>query len=281
MLAHNEQSKAATTTGASGAAAGLSTSNSAASLVNKTTAHLQADQLKAGVQSSASSTHTVASNHTHGSSHSHHSHQSHQSHHSHYPQQSHPGIHYKAYHPDPELLYHDTGIDYNHVLMNRNASVAKLYEDALRYEEGTIISSTGALVTSSGKKTGRSPKDKRIVDESSTSEDIWWGPVNTKLSEHAFLINHERAVDYLNTRERLYVFDGYAGWDPKYRCVTHLFIVFFCFCHHPVSIHCRQLSFSLPLPPSLVPSPLLDSSTPFFAHPCHFALTNNTLYSTT
>ncbi|KAG0285787.1 Protein kinase C-like 1, partial [Linnemannia gamsii] len=217
MLAHNEQSKAATTTGASGAAAGLSTSNSAASLVNKTTAHLQADQLKAGVQSSASSTHTVASNHTHGSSHSHHSHQSHQSHHSHYPQQSHPGIHYKAYHPDPELLYHDTGIDYNHVLMNRNASVAKLYEDALRYEEGTIISSTGALVTSSGKKTGRSPKDKRIVDESSTSEDIWWGPVNTKLSEHAFLINHERAVDYLNTRERLYVFDGYAGWDPKYR----------------------------------------------------------------
>src|SRR5262249_53042241 len=25
------------------------------------------------------------------------------------------------------------------------------------------------------------------------------------------------AVDYLNTRERLYVFDGFAGWDPKYR----------------------------------------------------------------
>jgi len=41
--------------------------------------------------------------------------------------------------------------------------------------------------------------------------------VNTKLSEHVFMINHERAVDYLNTRERLYVFDGYAGWDPKYR----------------------------------------------------------------
>lgn len=101
--------------------------------------------------------------------------------------------------------------------MNRNASVAKLYEDALRYEAGTIISSAGALVTSSGKKTGRSPKDKRIVDEPSTTEDIWWGPVNTKLSEHAFLINHERAVDYLNTRERLYVFDGFAGWDPKYR----------------------------------------------------------------
>ncbi|KAK3830119.1 MAG: phosphoenolpyruvate carboxykinase-domain-containing protein [Linnemannia elongata] len=32
------------------------------------------------------------------------------------------------------------------------------------------------------------------------------------MTEHAFLINHERAVDYLNTRERLYVFDGFAGW---------------------------------------------------------------------
>ncbi|KAG0243714.1 Protein kinase C-like 1 [Actinomortierella wolfii] len=129
----------------------------------------------------------------------------------------HPNAHHKAYHPNPEALYHDTGIDYNHVDLIRNAAVARLYEDALKYEPGTIISSTGALVTSSGKKTGRSPKDKRIVEEETTVNDIWWGPVNTKLSEHAFLINHERAVDYLNTRERLYVFDGYAGWDPKYR----------------------------------------------------------------
>ncbi|KAG0224673.1 Protein kinase C-like 1 [Actinomortierella wolfii] len=109
------------------------------------------------------------------------------------------------------------GIDYNRVDLIRNASVAQLYEDALRYEPGTYISSAGALVTSSGKKTGRSPRDKRIVDEETTRDDIWWGPVNTKLSEHAFLINHERAVDYLNTRKRLYVFDGFAGWDPKYR----------------------------------------------------------------
>ncbi len=36
-------------------------------------------------------------------------------------------------------------------------------------------------------------------------------------SEHTFEINRERAIDYLNTRENVYVFDGYAGWDPKYR----------------------------------------------------------------
>jgi phosphoenolpyruvate carboxykinase (ATP) len=37
------------------------------------------------------------------------------------------------------------------------------------------------------------------------------------MSSDVFRINHERAVDYLNTRPQLYVFDGFAGWDPKYR----------------------------------------------------------------
>ncbi|RKP17420.1 hypothetical protein ROZALSC1DRAFT_30767 [Rozella allomycis CSF55] len=90
--------------------------------------------------------------------------------------------------------------DYNII---RNAQVAKLYEDAILYEPGTAITSTGALVTSSGAKKGRSPTDKR--------------PVNIKIDENVFMINRERAVDYLNTKPRLYVFDGYAGWDPKYR----------------------------------------------------------------
>ncbi|RMG18910.1 MAG: phosphoenolpyruvate carboxykinase (ATP) [Planctomycetota bacterium] len=99
----------------------------------------------------------------------------------------------------------------------RNPAVPILYEQALRHEEGSAITSTGALVAMSGEKTGRSPADKRIVDEPSTSADVWWGPVNFKLEPKAFEINRERAVDYLNTRRRLYCIDGYAGWDPKYR----------------------------------------------------------------
>ncbi|MCO5610610.1 hypothetical protein L7F22_064849 [Adiantum nelumboides] len=69
----------------------------------------------------------------------------------------------------------------------------------------------------SGKKTGRSPKDKRIVYEETSKDDVWWGPVNIKMDEHTFEINRERAIDYLNTRDDIYVFDGFAGWDPKYR----------------------------------------------------------------
>ena len=107
------------------------------------------------------------------------------------------------------------GITVKNVL--RNADPARLYEEAIRFEPGTTISDTGALIAYSGDKTGRSPQDKRLVKHAASSEDIWWGPVNFPLDEVTFAINRERAKDYLNTRDRLYVVDAYAGWDPQYQ----------------------------------------------------------------
>jgi len=63
-----------------------------------------------------------------------------------------------------------------------NPSVAALYEDALVYETGSAITSTGALTAYSGAKTGRSPLDKRIVKEEGSDKDVWWGPVNKPMS---------------------------------------------------------------------------------------------------
>lgn len=99
----------------------------------------------------------------------------------------------------------------------RNMGPACLYEEALRHDKRTALSDTGALIAYSGTKTGRSPRDKRILRESESENHVWWGPVNYPLEEHAFLVNLERAKDYLNTRERLYVVDAFAGWDPEYR----------------------------------------------------------------
>ncbi|KAG6821040.1 Protein kinase C-like 1 [Arthromyces matolae] len=112
--------------------------------------------------------------------------------------------------------FSQAGFEMDRIHLKRNAPVAQLYEDAIR-NEGAIISSSGALINFSGKKTGRSPKDKRIVYEETSKDNIWWGSVNIKMDEHTFEINRERAIDYLNTRENVYVFDGYAGWDPRYR----------------------------------------------------------------
>ena len=99
----------------------------------------------------------------------------------------------------------------------RNKSVPELYEIGLRLEKGTAISDKGALLVYSGEKTGRSPKDRRIVKNEPSVHDVDWGDINIELDEHTFMINRERAIDYINSRERVFVVDAFAGWDPNYR----------------------------------------------------------------
>ncbi len=107
------------------------------------------------------------------------------------------------------------GIDVRTVF--RNAAPATLYQEALRYDKGTTLSDTGALIAYSGDKTGRSPKDKRVVEHPDSKDDVWWGPVNIGVAESVFYVNRERAIDYLNTRDRLYCIDAFVGWDVDYR----------------------------------------------------------------
>jgi len=102
-------------------------------------------------------------------------------------------------------------------LIYRNTNTSGLYEIALRKEQGTAISDVGALMVFSGEKTGRSPKDKRVVRNPQSENNIDWGPINIEMDENAFQINRERAIDYFNIRTQLFVVDAFAGWDPSYR----------------------------------------------------------------
>merc|ERR1719437_275985 len=106
-------------------------------------------------------------------------------------------------------------LDVEEIFYNSPAGV--LYQQALEHEQGSCIVSSGALAVRSGEKTGRSPMDKRVVEEEGSKNDVWWGKVNIKLSKESFLTNRERAVDYLNTRERLYIVDGFGGWEEEFR----------------------------------------------------------------
>ncbi|WP_420628136.1 phosphoenolpyruvate carboxykinase (ATP) [Candidatus Leptofilum sp.] len=99
----------------------------------------------------------------------------------------------------------------------RNARPAKLYQEALAYEPEAAIADSGAIMVRSGEKTGRSPSDKRIVKHPDSEQDVWWGSVNVAVDEHTFEINRERAIDYLNTKDKLYVVDGFGGWDENER----------------------------------------------------------------
>ena len=99
----------------------------------------------------------------------------------------------------------------------RNAMPPGLYEEAIENEIGAAIADSGAIMVRSGEKTGRSPKDKRIVKHPDSQDNIWWGSVNVAVDEHTFEINRERAIDYLNTRDQIYVVDGFGGWDENER----------------------------------------------------------------
>jgi len=63
-----------------------------------------------------------------------------------------------------------------------NPTTSQLYAAALERREG-VIAENGPLVVDTGRFTGRSPKDKFLVEEASSRDRIWWGEVNQPLAE--------------------------------------------------------------------------------------------------
>ena len=106
----------------------------------------------------------------------------------------------------------------------RNLTPAQLTEAALARGEGKL-SNKGALVVTTGKYTGRSPKDKFIVDTPAVHDDIAWGNVNVPIEKAKFDAITAKVVAYLQNRE-IFLFDGMAGADPvctrKFRIVNEL-----------------------------------------------------------
>jgi ATP-dependent phosphoenolpyruvate carboxykinase len=83
--------------------------------------------------------------------------------------------------------------------LSYNLTPARLYELAIRRERA-VMTSSGALATFSGKKTGRSPKDKRIVVHPESVGEVSWGLVNTPVSRERFLACRSEAVDFIHSR---------------------------------------------------------------------------------
>ena len=96
----------------------------------------------------------------------------------------------------------------------RNLSPAVLTEHAVIKGEGQL-SDTGALVVKTGKYTGRSAKDKFIVDDGEAHNNVNWGDVNAPITRERFEAIKAKVIAYLQNRD-IYVFDGFAGADPKY-----------------------------------------------------------------
>ncbi|RGJ47542.1 phosphoenolpyruvate carboxykinase (ATP) [Olsenella sp. TM06-36] len=93
-------------------------------------------------------------------------------------------------------------------------SPARLIEKAVSRGEG-ILASTGALAVTTGKYTGRSPKDRFIVDTPDVHDKIAWGNVNVPFSEEDYQLVHDEVISYLSER-RIFMVHGIAGADRRY-----------------------------------------------------------------
>lgn len=104
--------------------------------------------------------------------------------------------------------------------VHRNLSIADLYEHAVRRGEG-IVAEDGPLVVNTGQYTGRSPNDKFIIDEASSTKKVWWGKINVPMSPTNFRGIRNRMLGYLEGRE-IFVQDLFVGADPRYRVAVRL-----------------------------------------------------------
>ncbi len=94
-----------------------------------------------------------------------------------------------------------------------------LIQEALCRKEGTL-GMGGTLLVTTGKYTGRSPKDKHVVRSSTTENTIWWEN-NRPMSPEGFDCLHQDMLEHMQGRD-YFVQDLYAGADPAYRLDVRL-----------------------------------------------------------
>jgi phosphoenolpyruvate carboxykinase (ATP) len=100
--------------------------------------------------------------------------------------------------------------------VHKNLSIDDLITHAVNNKE-VLLSKEGAAVVYTGKYTGRSPKDKFIVDTKEVHDQIDWGKINAPMSEVHFEKLYKKMGKHLSTKDNLYIFDGFAGADEEHQ----------------------------------------------------------------
>ncbi|MGO1584742.1 phosphoenolpyruvate carboxykinase (ATP) [Mesonia sp.] len=94
-------------------------------------------------------------------------------------------------------------------------SSEELHNITVEKGQGVQVNS-GALAVNTGEFTGRSPKDRFIVKDEVTKDEIWWGDVNIPFDPEKFDRLYDKVTEYLSGKE-LYVRDSYACADKDYQ----------------------------------------------------------------
>lgn len=91
----------------------------------------------------------------------------------------------------------------------------ELHEITIEKGQGKEAS-TGALAVNTGEFTGRSPKDRFIVKDEVTKDEIWWGDINIPFDADKFDQLYEKITDYLSNKE-VFTRDVFACADDNYK----------------------------------------------------------------
>jgi len=109
-----------------------------------------------------------------------------------------------------------------HKNIHSNLVPAALVQKTIERQEGKL-SSSGALVVNTGKFTGRSPKDRYVVEDDITKDNVDWGDVNIPISPKVFDQLEEKIEKYVETLDEIYSRDAYACASNKYRLYIRVF----------------------------------------------------------
>lgn len=113
----------------------------------------------------------------------------------------------------------------NPKLLKSNLTPAALVEHSILGHQGQL-SSSGALAIKTGKFTGRSPKDRYIVKDDITSDNVDWGNINIPISKASYDMLYDKIIDYANQQDTVYMRQAYACASSNYRLNIQFFTEF-------------------------------------------------------
>lgn len=126
----------------------------------------------------------------------------------------------------------------------------------------------GRQASGAGAKTGRSPKDKRVVVHPESQDNVWWGEhsPNKSLSADSYEQNRKIATSFLEQCSTVFVQDGFANWGtevcPAQFCLLHKGVTTTYIVHK--TVHNSQ---AMHVPPEECPYAGQDQG-PGCLHPC-------------
>ena len=112
--------------------------------------------------------------------------------------------------PQTDLLAPELGLK-NVANVYWQLTTPQLYEKAILNREG-YVSKDGPLIVRTGKYTGRTPKDRFIVEEPSSKDDVYWSDINQPIGEDVFDRMLGKVQAYLSGKD-IYVQNCFAGQD--------------------------------------------------------------------